>query len=88
MDSKQKKIPLLILAVTSLFCSRTMFYFFDDPEGPNLLVVTGMAVIIYFLSLAIRVFHPLHLTSTKSKDVLLTIVIQIIITTGIYFCLN
>lgn len=33
--------------------SRTMFSFFDDPEGPNLLVVVVMAGVIYFLSLAI-----------------------------------
>lgn len=45
-----KKISLLILFITSLVCSRTMFLFFNDPEGPNLLVVTGVAVIVYFLS--------------------------------------
>ncbi len=34
-----KKTSLLILGTTSVVCSRVMFSFFNDPEGPNLLVV-------------------------------------------------
>jgi hypothetical protein len=30
-----------------------MFAFFHDPEGPNLLVVTGMAAVIYLVSSAV-----------------------------------
>lgn len=62
-----------------------MFLFFNDPEGPNLFVVIGMAAIVYFLSLAacISLFnHP------NLKKILSTILIQIIIVISFYFCLN
>jgi hypothetical protein len=55
-----------------------MFLFFDDPEGPNLLIVMGMAGLIYFLSLAVYMFKfPI----TGLKMLLLAIFIQIIIVT-------
>lgn len=66
--------------------SRAMFFFFDDPEGPNLLVVTVAAVIIYFLSLAAYFFRPL--TATGLERLSLTVLIQIIIVTGLYFSLS
>lgn len=96
MYFKSKKTSLLILGTTSIACSRIMFLFFNDPEGPNLLVVMGMAVIIYFLSLVIYLFNPSknifqHLSFvslTGLKRLLLVIFIQIIIATGFYFCLN
>lgn len=88
MYFKSKKISLLILGVTSAVCSRAMFFFFNDPEGPNLLVVTGMAAIIYFLSLAVYVFYPSTLPFTGLKRLLVTVFIQIVIATGFYFCLS
>lgn len=97
MYFKSKKVSLLILGITSIACSRTMFFFFDDPEGPNLLVVMVMAMIIYGLSLATYVFNPskksvfqnLFLVSlTGLAKLLVVIVIQIIITTAFYFCLK
>ena len=76
---------LLILGMTSLVCSRAMFYFFNDPEGPNLLVVTGMAVIVYLPSLAAYSFVP----SVKGlKRLLVAIAIQVVIVTGAYFLLS
>ena len=41
---------LLVLAITALACSRIVFALFHDPEGPNLLVVTVMAALIYLIS--------------------------------------
>jgi hypothetical protein len=70
-----------------MVASRVMFLFFNDPEGPNLLVVMGMAVIIYFLSLAVYLFYP-STKLTGLKRLLLVIFVQIIIVTGFYFCLN
>ncbi len=87
MYFKSKKISLLILFVTSLVCSRVMFLFFNDPEGPNLLVVIGMAVFVYFLSLAVYVFHP-STKLTGLKRLLLVILVQILIVTGFFFWLN
>lgn len=81
-----KKTSLLILAITSLVCSRTLFFFFNDPEGPNLLVVTIMAAIIYALSLAVYFFKKFP--TTGLKRLLLTVLIQIVIVVGFYFGLK
>lgn len=43
---------LLVLAITALACSRMVFALFHDPKGPNLLVVTLLAALIYLISRA------------------------------------
>lgn len=83
MPITSKKISLFILFVTSLICSRTMFYFFDDPEGPNLLIVTVMAAILYFLSLS-----AFLLKTSERKKLLLSVCIQVLIATGLCIYLN
>lgn len=40
-------ISNLLLAILSLAVSRGLFYLIDDPEGPNLLIVTVLAIIIF-----------------------------------------
>ena len=52
MHLTSKKTVLLILALTSILFSRAMFVFFDDPEGPNVLIVMIMSGFVYALSLA------------------------------------
>lgn len=76
MYFKSKKTSLLILGITSIACSRAMFLFFNDPEGPNLLIVVGFAAVVYSLSL---VAYLLNLSGLKRF--LLAIFIQIIIVT-------
>lgn len=83
MFFKSKKTPLLILGITAIVCSRMLFLFFKDPEGPNLLVVMGTAGMVYFLSLAVYLFN-----FSGPKKFLLAILIQLIIVTGFYFCLK
>jgi hypothetical protein len=85
MSFTSKKISLLILGITSLVCSRTLFLFFNDPEGPNLLVVIGMAAIIFFLSLAAYAFCS---SVTQFKRILITISVQILLVIGFYFLLS
>jgi hypothetical protein len=82
MDLRSKKIALLILAITALVCSRTMFALFNDPEGPNLLIVVGMAVILFSLSIVAYLFAPL---ASGLKKFLLAIFLQLIIIAGLYF---
>jgi len=84
MYFKSKNFSLLILGITSLICSRAMFLFFNDPEGPNLLIVTVTAVVVYFLSLKIVKL----LNFTGFKKIILTILAQIIIVIIFYLCLN
>lgn len=82
MNSISKRTSLIILGITSLVCSRAMFAFFNDPEGPNLLIVVVLAVIVYFLSLGAFLYSS---SVTGIKKLLLAIFVQIIIVTGLYF---
>ena len=87
MYFKSKKNSLLILGITSVICSRTMFSFFNDPEGPNLLIVVVMAAIIYAVSWVVYVHYPPK-NQVGFKRLLLGIFVQIILVTGLYFCLS
>jgi len=81
------KRALLILAVTAALCSRVMLALFHDPEGPNLLVVGGMAAIIYLISLAVylpKVFPFLR----GIKKIAAAILIQLCAAAGLYFGLR
>ncbi len=51
-----KKIYMLIIFLISFIASRLVFYLIDDPEVPNLLIVTILAVIIFtpLLSIYLR----------------------------------
>jgi hypothetical protein len=62
---KSKTTSLLILAATALVCSRVLFFVFNDPEGPNLVVVTGLALVVYLLSLAVYLLSPLKITGVR-----------------------
>ena len=87
MHHKSRTGSLLILAVTAAACSRGMFVFFHDREGPNVLVVTGMAAVIYVISSAVYLsnFSP-SLKGLKRSAA--TIFIQIFVATGIYLGLR
>jgi hypothetical protein len=85
MYFKSKKVSLLILGITSLICSRGMFALFNDPEGPNLLIVAVGAVFIYLVSLAayLRV-----LPGAGLRRLLLGVLVQLVIVSGLYLLLN
>ena len=82
-----KNGSLLILAITAIACSRIMFALFHDPEGPNLLVVAGMAAVIYLPSLAVYL-SALFPSLTGFKRSAAVIFIQIGIATGFYLGLR
>ena len=87
MSTRSSAISLLILAITAIACSRGMFAFFHDPEGPNLLVVSGMAAVIYLISSTIYLSNfSSSLTGVKRTSA--TIFIQIFVATGFYFGLR
>ncbi len=85
MYFKSKRISLSILGLTSILCSRAMFVFFDDPEGPNLLIVLVTALVVYMLSLTLYLFD---FSSTGLKRLLLVISMQVLIVSIFYICLN
>lgn len=79
-----RKKSLLLLAVTALICSRGFFALVDDPEGPNLLIVSVLAGIIYTVSIA--PFMP-RLNILDIKSVLLSLCIQVILVISVYIFL-
>ena len=81
MPLKSKRPSLLLLVVTALVCSRALFFFFNDPEGPNLLIVTVLALILYSASFIAWRFIP---ATTASKKLLFAICTQLLIVTGLY----
>jgi hypothetical protein len=82
----KRKRTLLSSIVGSLILSRLLFFFIDDPEGPNLLVVIIMAGIIYFLSSAIlHVLKPFTLGVNRVlKMFLAQVVVAVIIYSSLY----
>jgi hypothetical protein len=81
MQFRSTKGSLLLLGVTALACSRTLFFLFHDPEGPNLLIVTVLAVILYVASFIVWRFFP---ATTASKKLLFAICTQLLIVAGLY----
>jgi hypothetical protein len=64
-----------------------MFAFFHDPEGPNLLVVTGMASVIYLVSSAVYLSN-VYPSLTGLKRCSATIFMQIFVAAGFYLGLR
>ena len=80
MQFTATKTSLLLLGITALTCSRALFFLFHDPEGPNLLIVTVLAMILYVASFIVWRFLP---ASTTGK-LLLAICTQLLIVAGLY----
>ncbi len=81
MQLTSKKTSLLLLVISAFTCSRTLFYFFHDPEGPNLLIVTVLATLVFIASFLAWRFIP---TTTASKKLLFAICTQVLIVAGLY----
>jgi hypothetical protein len=69
--------------VTAAACSRTVFAFLRDPEGPNLVVVLGLGALIYILSLAFYLPNSIR-TPTGTVRLVVAILIQITVSAGLY----
>ena len=83
---KSKNVSLMLLAATAIICSRLLFFFFNDPEGPNLLIVTVLALVIYLLSAAAYLFVPSKIKGLERLSAV--IAIQILLVIGLYFCMK
>jgi hypothetical protein len=81
MQIDTKKTSLLLLVITAFACSGTLFRLFDDPEGPNLLVVTVLALLLYGASFIAWEFTP---ATTASKKLLCGVGTQLLIIAGLY----
>ena len=78
-------VALVTLAVTALASSRTLFYFFHDSEGPNLLIVSVLAAIVYGISLVAYRFTS---SFAEYKRVAIAILVQLLILASLYFSLT
>ncbi len=85
MPFKSKWGSYLALGVTALLLSRGMFAAFNDPEGPNLLIVVGMAAIIYSLSLTVYAFGS---PAADLKKLLSAVLIQMLLVISLYVLLG
>jgi len=83
MQLKPKTVSLLILAATALACSATVLHSFRDPEGPNPLIIVGLAAIIYLLSLAFYLPRIVPTLAGPSR-VLAAIIVQLVVAVGVY----
>jgi hypothetical protein len=87
MNFNSKKTSLIILGIASLLCSRATFAFFNDPEGPNLLIVTVFAAILFVLTMAVN-RYCLPVKQDGLKRLLLLIGVEILIAAGFYLFLS
>jgi len=83
---RSKKVSLLTLAVTAVICSRMLFAFFNDSEGPNALIVAGLALALFILSSVVYMFVPFKMEGINR--LLVVICIQILSVIGLYFCMK
>lgn len=83
---KSKKVSLLLLAATALTCSRILFVFFNDPEGPNLFVVISLALVMYALSVTAYLFGPSLIRGTTRISA--AIGIQLLLIVILYFSMK
>lgn len=83
----KKNISVFILGFTSLVCSRAMFAFFDDPEGPNLLIVVVMAVVVFVFSLPVYRRYSSE-TQDGQKRLFLPVLSQVVVVTIFYLFLK
>jgi len=83
MYFKSKKISLIILGATAIVFTRALFFLFNDPEGPNLLIVAVFALAIYLFSIGIYLFGPSQIKSIKRLSAV--IAIQILTVIALYF---
>jgi len=77
------KVALVLLGVVALTCSRLLFVFINDPEGPNLVVVVGLTALVYAASLAVFAY-----STTSHKKFVLAVAAQIVIVIGLYIALH
>lgn len=87
MNFNSKKSFLIISGITSVTLSRLMFVFFDDPEGPNLLVVFVMALVIYAISFVAHKFF-FSKKAYSFSHILLSVLVQVISVIILYFSLR
>lgn len=71
-----------LLGITALICARGLFFFFNDPEGPNLLIVVVTALFIFLISL-FGYTYAAH--KNAFQKILSALCIQLLLAATLYF---
>lgn len=79
MNTFLQKYKYIVLVLTSLFFSKVIFWLINDPEGPNLLIVSVAAIGLFLISLFI-------FSLLKNKSVLTKLVVAIVVQVLIAMC--
>lgn len=61
----RQNISWVGLSALALLLSRVVFVFLDDPEGPNLVVVLGTAVVLYVTTAAVYLWSKSRTITIK-----------------------
>ncbi|MBN9692329.1 MAG: hypothetical protein J0M24_18940 [Verrucomicrobia bacterium] len=77
---KSRNVSFLILAIAASVSSRLVFTYWADPEGPNLLVTTGLSVVVFVLTLA--AYYSLGRLVGLTR-LLVALAIQILLVVGV-----
>lgn len=77
---------IVLLAAISLVVSRGTLALFDDPEGPNVLVVVLGAVALFVPSMIFVLSSRIALTGYKKLAA--AVVLQIVLAAGLYLVLR
>lgn len=80
-----RKTSLVFLFAIAAVASRTLLVSFDDPEGPNLLIVSVLALVVYGVSL---LGYRRGTASTVLKNFMTAILIQALLLASFYFLLG
>lgn len=75
----------IILILTALFLSRAMLVLFDDPEGPNLLIVSVLGAFVFAFS---RLAYLKNFKMPVNKRALFSFSLQVVIVIMLYFLLR
>jgi len=81
MILKSKAVSIAALGIAALVFSRTLLSLFNDPEGPNLLIVLVLALILYLGSL---VAYTRNFPTNNGKKFWSAVVIQLVLVTVLY----
>lgn len=84
MYFKSKHTSLILLGITAIICSRLMFVFINDPEGPNLLIVAVAAAVVYALSLGVYLFGLLPPSLKGFNRLAAAVLFQILLVAAFY----
>ena len=87
MNLKAMTATPIVLVITAFLCSRVVLVSLDDPEGPNLLVIALLALVIYFAALLPFRLVLVLTHSIGPRRILLGFLVQVVIAGVLYFAL-